>query len=132
MNILFVEDDIIETMKMNKAIAKFGTNHRITETKNGEEALAFLKNGKLPDIILLDINMPRMNGIELLSILKEDPILKYLPVIMMTTSGNRADLLKCFDIGISGYIVKPLKFEDYEVKLKKVLDYWEVSELVHA
>ncbi len=132
MNILFIEDDMIETMKMHRAVSKFGSNHNIMEAKNGEEALEILKSGKLPDIILLDINMPRMNGIEFLTILKNDPVIKYLPVIMMTTSENRADLLDCFKTGIAGYIIKPLKYEDYESKLKKVFDYWDVSELVQA
>lgn len=132
MNVLFIEDDMIETMKLQRAISKFQTKHKITEAKNGEEALEFLKGGNLPDIILLDLNMPRMSGIEFLSILKADDRLKYLPTIILTTSENRVDLLKCFEIGIAGYIIKPLKYEDYESKLKKVFDYWEVSELVKA
>ncbi|UII81031.1 response regulator [Flagellimonas sp. CMM7] len=132
MNVLFIEDDMIETMKLQRAISKFQSKHKITEAKNGEEAMEFLKGGNLPDIILLDLNMPRMSGIEFLSILKADDRLKYLPTIILTTSENRVDLLKCFEIGIAGYIIKPLKYEDYESKLKKVFDYWEVSELVKA
>lgn len=132
MNVLFIEDDMIETMKLQRAISKFQSKHKITEAKNGEEAMEFLKGGNLPDIILLDLNMPRMSGIEFLSILKADDKLKYLPTIILTTSENRIDLLKCFEIGIAGYIIKPLKYEDYESKLKKVFDYWEVSELVKA
>ncbi len=132
MNVLFIEDDMIETMKLQRAISKFDTKHQITEAKNGEEALNILKNTPLPDIILLDLNMPRMSGIEFLNILKGDERLKYLPTIILTTSENRADLLKCFEIGIAGYIIKPLKYEDYEQKLKKVFAYWEVSELIKA
>ncbi len=132
MNVLFIEDDMIETMKLQRAISKFDTKHQITEAKNGEEALDILKNTPLPDIILLDLNMPRMSGIEFLNILKGDERLKYLPTIILTTSENRTDLLKCFEIGIAGYIIKPLKYEDYEKKLNKVFEYWEVSELVKA
>ncbi|PWL39443.1 response regulator [Flagellimonas aquimarina] len=132
MNVLFIEDDMIETMKLQRATSKFQSKHKITEAKNGEEALEFLKGGTLPDIILLDLNMPRMSGIEFLSILKADDRLKYLPIIILTTSENRVDLLKCFEVGIAGYIIKPLKYEDYESKLKKVFDYWEISELVKA
>nr|WP_299383023.1 response regulator [Allomuricauda sp.] len=130
MNVLFIEDDMIETMKLQRAIAKFQTKHKIIEAKNGEEALEILKAGNLPDIILLDLNMPRMSGTEFLAVLKQDPKLKYLPTIILTTSENRVDLLKCFEIGIAGYIIKPLKYEDYESKLKKVFDYWEISELI--
>ncbi|MGF1558591.1 MAG: response regulator [Flavobacteriaceae bacterium] len=133
MKILFIEDDLIETMKMRRTVSKLEVKHDITEAKNGEEALEMLKVGnKLPDIILLDLNMPRMRGIEFLTILKNDENFKYLPTIVLTTSQNRADLLECYKIGIAGYIIKPLKYEDYEDRLKKVLEYWQVNELVKA
>lgn len=121
---------MIETMKLQRAIQKFQLKHTIVEAKNGEEALEVLEKGDLPDIILLDLNMPRMSGIEFLAILKADERLKYIPTIILTTSENRADLLECFKIGIAGYVIKPLKYEDYEVKIKKIFDYWEISELI--
>ncbi len=123
---------MIESMKLQRAISKFQYKHTIIEAKNGEEALEILKGGDLPDIIFLDLNMPRMSGIEFLTILKSDDRLKYLPTVILTTSENRADLLECFRIGIAGYIIKPLKYEDYESKIKKVFDYWEISELIKA
>ncbi len=133
MNILFIEDDNIETMKLQRTVSKLQTQHNITEAKNGEEALTFLKSeAELPDIIFLDLNMPKMSGIEFLTILKEDEVMRYLPTIILTTSENRADLLECYRIGIAGYILKPLKYEDYESKIRKVFDYWEVNELVKA
>lgn len=133
MNILFIEDDNIETMKLQRTVSKLETKHNITEAKNGEEALNFLKSDSdLPDIIFLDLNMPRMSGIEFLQILKADDVMKYLPTVILTTSENRADLLECYKIGIAGYILKPLKYEDYASKITKVLDYWEVNELVKA
>lgn len=133
MNILFIEDDTIETMKLNRTIAKLDDKHTIIQANNGEEALRILKEEqRLPDIILLDLNMPRMNGIEFLQILKKDEILKYLPTIILTTSENRTDLLECYRIGIAGYVIKPLKYEDYEEKIKKVIAYWQVNELVKA
>ena len=121
---------MIESMKLQRAISKFQYKHTIIEAKNGEEALEILKGGDLPDIIFLDLNMPRMSGIEFLTILKSDDRLKYLPTVILTTSENRADLLECFRIGIAGYVIKPLKYEDYEAKIKKVFDYWEISELI--
>lgn len=133
MYILFIEDDAIETMKFQRAMSKLETKHTLIEAKNGEEALAYLESGKsLPDIILLDLNMPRMNGIEFLGILKQHDKIKYLPTIILTTSENRDDLLECYKIGIAGYIIKPLKYEDYETKLKTVLQYWNINELVKA
>ena len=132
MKVLFIEDDMIESMKLQRAISKFQYKHTIIEAKNGEEALEILKGGDLPDIIFLDLNMPRLSGIEFLTILKSDDRLKYLPTVILTTSENRADLLECFRIGIAGYVIKPLKYEDYESKIKKVFDYWEISELIKA
>ena len=96
----------------------------------GKKHLKILKENNLPDIILLDLNMPRMNGIEFLQILKKDPLLKYLPTVILTTSENRTDLLECYKTGIAGYVIKPLKYDDYEDKLKKVISYWQVNELV--
>ncbi len=131
MNILLIEDDTIEIMKLQRMVAKHSLKHNIIEAKNGEEALSFLESSeRLPDIILLDLNMPRMSGIEFLEILKKDARLRYLPTIILTTSENRVDLLKCYEIGIAGYIIKPLKYEDYQGKLEKVLAYWNVNELV--
>lgn len=133
MYILFIEDDAIETMKFQRTLSKLESKHTLVEAKNGEEALEILQSGKsLPDIILLDLNMPRMNGIEFLGILKQHDKIKYLPTIVLTTSENRDDLLECYKIGIAGYIIKPLKYEDYETKLKSVLEYWNINELVKA
>ncbi|MBT9190241.1 MULTISPECIES: response regulator [Zobellia] len=131
MDILLIEDDAIEVMKLQRTVKKLELKHNIIETKNGEDALKILKSGnRLPDIILLDLNMPRMNGIEFLSILRADDVLKYLPTVILTTSENRADLLECYKIGVAGYVIKPLKYEEYESKLHKVLDYWNINQLV--
>lgn len=133
MHILLIEDDTIEIMKLERTVSKLGVNHKITQAKNGEAALEFLKSdNRLPDIILLDLNMPRMSGIEFLKILKDDEKLRFLPTIVLTTSENRVDLLECYKIGIAGYVIKPLKYEDYEHKLKRVLEYWDINELVKA
>lgn len=130
MKILFIEDDTIETMKLTRTLSKLDEKHSLIQANNGEEALKILKENNLPDIILLDLNMPRMNGIEFLQILKKDPLLKYLPTIILTTSENRTDLLECYKTGIAGYVIKPLKYDDYEDKLMKVISYWQVNELV--
>lgn len=133
MTILFIEDDMIESMKFQRTLSKIESKHHILEAKNGEQALEVLHSSEtLPDIILLDLNMPRMSGIEFLEIVKAHEAFKYLPTIILTTSENRADLLSCYQIGIAGYIIKPLKYEAYEEKIKSVLRYWETNELVKA
>ena len=130
LNILLIEDDMIEVMKLNRTISSLELEHKIVEANNGEDALKILnKKDELPDIILLDLNMPKINGIEFLNILKNDDILKYIPTIILTTSSNQRDLLECYEIGIAGYVLKPLKYEDYVAKIEKLLAYWSINEL---
>lgn len=131
LNVLLIEDDAIEVMKLNRAVSSLQLKHNIVESNNGEEALKILEQkDKLPDIILLDLNMPKINGIEFLKILKSDERLKYIPTIILTTSSNKRDLLACFEIGIAGYVLKPLKYEDYVFKIEKLLAYWDINELI--
>lgn len=133
LKILLIEDDMIEVMKLNRVISSLELKHTVIEANNGEEALSLLENkDRLPDIILLDLNMPKISGIEFLTILKKDLHLKYIPTIILTTSNNRNDLLECFKIGIAGYVLKPLKYEDYVSKIEKVLAYWSTNELIQV
>lgn len=131
LTILLIEDDQIEVMKFNRTISKLDLKHKVIEAKNGEEALEILsKKDRRPDIILLDLNMPKMNGIEFLNILKQDDELKYIPTVILSTSSNHKDLLECYKIGIAGYMIKPLKYEDYMKNVNKVLSYWSVNALI--
>ena len=130
LHILLIEDDTIEIMKFNRVLSSLKLNHEITEVNNGEEALDLLQNAKrLPDIILLDLNMPKMNGIEFLQILKNNEVFKFIPTIILTTSNNERDVLECYKIGIAGYILKPLKYEEYRSKIRSLLEYWSLNEL---
>jgi len=131
LKILLIEDDMIEVMKLNRAKSSLQLNHKIIEANNGEDALQLLEQkDNLPDIILLDLNMPKINGIEFLKILKADDRLKYIPTIILTTSNNQRDLLECYKIGVAGYVLKPLKYEDYVSKIEKLLAYWSINELI--
>jgi CheY-like chemotaxis protein len=131
LRILHIEDDVIEVMKLNKTINTLKLNHEIIKADNGEQALEILHNAEqTPDIILLDLNIPKLNGIEFLKILKNDQHLKYIPIIILTTSSNPKDLLECYKTGISGYILKPLKYEDYILKIERILNYWSTNELI--
>lgn len=131
LNILLIEDDAIEVMKFNRVLTTLKMNHKIIEANNGEEALTILKEKEIiPDIIILDLNMPRINGIEFLQILKNDDYLKYIPSIILTTSNNHRDVMECYKIGIAGYVLKPLKYEDYVDRIRKMLEYWSANELI--
>lgn len=130
LKVLLIEDDTIEVMKMHRALSTFEEKHTIIEADNGEKALSILeKRDQLPDIILLDLNMPKINGIEFLTILKNDDSLKYIPTIILTTSNNQRDLLACYNLGIAGYVLKPLKYEEYVDKIYRLLSYWSINEL---
>ncbi len=131
LKILLIEDDTIEIMKLNRVINSLKSSHEIIEARNGEVALSILEEkDKLPDIILLDLNMPKINGIEFLSILKNDNHLKYIPAIILTTSNNRKDLLACYNVGVAGYVLKPLEYDEYVLKIEKLLSYWSINELI--
>jgi len=130
LNILLIEDNIIEVMKMDRTISLLKLKHNITKAKTADEAFEILKQKEsFPDIILLDLNMPKISGIEFLSTLKSNDNLKHIPTIILTTSDNENDLNKCYKIGVSGYILKPLKYEDYVKKIEIVLSYWCINEL---
>lgn len=131
LNILLIEDDAIEVMKFNRVLSTLNLKHKIVEANNGEEALAILKVKEIiPDIIILDLNMPKINGIEFLNILKADECLKYIPAVILTTSNNRKDILECYRIGIAGYLLKPLKYDDYVDRIKRLIEYWSNNELI--
>ena len=133
MNILLVEDDAIESMKVNRVASQVSPSFSITEAKNGEEAMTLLESKVIfPDVILLDLNMPRMNGIEFLRKMRQNAKLKHIPTVILTTSDNRKDLVECYSIGISGYIVKPLSLNDYQTRLRRLLNYWEVNTFIRA
>ena len=129
LNILLVEDDEIEVMKLERAFKKLSYHHQVTAVKNGEDALLACNNNN-PDLILLDLNMPKMGGLEFLSILKKNTTLKFIPVIIFTTSCNHTDMLEAYKIGVAGYIIKPLRYEQYINQIEKIVSYWSINELV--
>ena len=129
LNILLIDDDEIEIMKLERTLSKLEHNHQLIIAKNGEEALEILKE-TTPEVIFLDLNMPRMSGLEFLEILKQDERMKYIPVMILSTSRNHKDILESYNLGIAGYIVKPLRFEDYVNKIKVIVDYWSNNELI--
>ncbi len=117
-SVLLVEDDIFDTMTAEKSFARFSVPHTLHTAFHGEEALDMLlgRNGRtalapLPEVILLDLNMPRMNGQEFLAELRANPALASIPVFITTTSSMEADRAEVAGLGVSGYILKPLDFE---------------------
>lgn len=131
LNILFVEDNLIEIMKLKRAISDLQLNHNLIEAENGEVALELLNKDKITtDLILLDLNMPKMNGLEFLAAMRAEENLSHLPVVILTTSSNGLDVMEAYKLGVSGYILKPLKYDEYVQKIKYTLLYWSNNELI--
>ena len=131
LKILLIEDDEIERMKFSRVVSKMG-NHTIVEAENGERALHILEETTIPNLIILDLNMPKVNGVEFLKILKQNTNLHYIPIIVMSTSNNHNDIKKCYEIGVSGYMIKPLHYDDYKTKITNLIGYWMHNELITA
>ena len=111
--ILLVEDDYLDTMNVQRALRKLNSNHVLHTAYNGREALTMLRESNLvPDIILLDLNMPKMNGVEFLRELRKDERFKHVNVFITTTSSEEYDRSAVKELGVSGYIVKPLNFDN--------------------
>ncbi|HOZ86502.1 MAG TPA: response regulator [Bacteroidia bacterium] len=115
--ILLIEDDYLDVKSVKRALEKLKVNHELHVTHNGVDALALLNGNSpggikvLPDIILLDLNMPKMNGLEFLGIIKNYYSLKNIKIFVMTTSAEEYDMVTTQSLGVAGYILKPLDFE---------------------
>ncbi len=131
LNILIVEDNKIVVMGIKKIYNKHISDAVITSAENGLEAIELLSKiesqENLPCFIILDINMPILNGIEFLEIIKKDDALKQIPVVIHTTSSNLEDYKKSKKLGISGYYVKHIDFSTYKSNLITIADYWNNS-----
>lgn len=111
--ILLIEDDELDVISVERTLKKFHTSYHLQVAHNGKEALSMLTRSDdpiKPDVILLDLNMPKMNGIEFLKTLRQNPELKSLPVFVMTTSAETTDRTLTEQLGVAGYIIKPLGY----------------------
>jgi CheY-like chemotaxis protein len=116
--ILLVEDDQLDAMDIKRSLDKLNVLYKLVVAKNGEEAIDMMKGNhevtleNLPDIILIDINMPRMNGLEFLQVIRETPEWKRIKCFMITTSDEKVDKEAAKKLGVSGYILKPFKINN--------------------
>lgn len=132
LNILLVEDDQVDVMNVKRAFEKNKILNPLYIAGDGLEALAMLRAGKVPAdrrIILLDLNMPRMNGIEFLRELRADPELKSSPVIVLTTSNAEKDRIDAYQLNVSGYLLKPVTFSNFVEVTAALNKYWTLVEL---
>jgi CheY-like chemotaxis protein len=129
--ILLVEDDEIDQMTVKRALKDIHVTNRLDIAGDGEQALKFLKDPEtiMPGIILLDLNMPRMNGIEFLRVVKQDEQLKRIPVVVLTTSEEEQDKVESFNLGVAGYMLKPVDYLQFVEVVRAIDLYWTLSEL---
>ncbi len=130
--ILLVEDDSVDVMTVERALKDLSITNPLIHTANGEEALEHLRSnddGQLPCIILLDLNMPKMNGIEFLGAIKNDEKLKRIPVVVLTTSKDDQDVVESFEFSVAGYMIKEIDYKNFVEIIRTVNLYWTLSEL---
>jgi CheY-like chemotaxis protein len=132
LNILLVEDDEVDVMNVRRAFDKNKILNPLYVATNAPEALAMLKDGRVPRtrrMILLDLNLPGMSGLEFLRELRADPELRPMPVVVLTTSNDEKDRIDAYGLNVAGYLLKPVTFPRF-VELTAALDkYWTLVEL---
>lgn len=129
--ILLVEDDQVDAMTVRRALKELHVLNPLVHVENGEEALGYLRDAanERPCIILLDLNMPIMTGIEFLQHAKRDDRLRRLPVVVLTTSEEQKDKIESFDLGVAGYMRKPVDYRQFVDVMRSIDTYWTLSEL---
>jgi CheY-like chemotaxis protein len=129
--ILLLEDDVVDHILVKRAFKDLKISNRLEIFPDGEAAIAHLRDDRniRPCIIILDLNMPRLSGIEFLKIVKEDEELKLIPVIVLTTSREEQDKTACFKLGVAGYMIKPVEYQQFIDIIHTLSTYWTLSEL---
>ncbi len=128
--ILLIEDDSVDAMTVKRALRELRVTNPLAHVENGEEALDYLRNAnnERPCLILLDINMPIMNGIEFLQAVKALPGLNLIPVVALTTSDEQEDKVDSFALGVAGYMRKPVEYQQFVEMIRTIDAYWTISE----
>ena len=133
MNLLLVEDNPGDVRLTQEALMQNQLDLKLHVAFDGEQALDFLykkgdnEEAPRPDLILMDINIPKYSGIEVLEKIKNDPNLKKIPVVMLTTSDTNNDVSKCYELGANAYTIKPLDFENFINMINSIYNFWFVN-----
>lgn len=132
LNILLIEDDQVDVMNVKRAFDKNQIANPLYIASNGLDALEMLRSGAIPGerrIILLDLNMPKMNGLEFLRELRADTSLQFIPVIVLTTSNDERDKVEAYNLNVAGYLLKPVTFINFVDVMGTLNKYWTLVEL---
>ncbi|MEO6212482.1 MAG: response regulator [Vicinamibacterales bacterium] len=131
LNILLVEDDQVDAMNVKRAFEKNRIGNPLYIAEDGIRALEILRSDEMPRerrIVLLDLNMPRMNGIEFLTELRADPVLHLTPVVVLTTSDDERDKINAYNLNVAGYLLKPVTFANFVEVMAALNKYWTLVE----
>lgn len=128
--ILLLEDDEVDTMNVQRAFKELNIVNRLDCCVDGEVGLNYLyeEGREMPCIILLDLNMPKMNGIEFLKNIKQEDSLKRIPVVVLTTSKEEKDKVDSYNLGVAGYMLKPVDYTQFVDVVRQIDIYWSLSE----
>jgi len=136
--ILLAEDNPNDAELVISALEEQGLDSQVMVVNDGVEVIDFLRgSGKFssrrkeyPAVIFLDIKMPKMTGIEALEIIKTDTLLKFIPIVMLTSSREEADLIKCYELGVNAFVVKPVDFSEFLETVERLATFWiSINEL---
>ncbi len=127
--ILMVEDDQVDAMTVKRALKELHVTNPLVHMENGEDALRYLASQDRPCIILLDLNMPRMGGIEFLKEVKGNAAYRAIPVVVLTTSAEQKDKVDSFELGVAGYMAKPVDYRQFVEVMRSINTYWTISEM---
>lgn len=129
--VLLVEDNPADVLLAKRAFAAHGGSHQLTVAQSGQDALDLLRQdaldagGRAPwGVILLDLNLPDLDGHELLRILRADPRTAFVPVVMLSTSDEASDIRQSYLLGANGYVCKPVRLEEFTRSMDDLLAYW--------
>lgn len=132
LNLVLVDDDEVDVITVRRAFTTAQLKTQLFVARDGLEALALLRGGTIPAtrrIMVLDLEMPRMKGLEALREIRADPALRTLPVIVMTTSDDQRDRVEAFELNVAGYMVKPSTYQAFAEAMVVINKYWTLMEL---
>jgi CheY-like chemotaxis protein len=127
--LMLIDDDLVDAHSVKRALVEIGVVVDLVHLSNGEEALNYLRSevNPKPCLILLDLNMPKMNGLEFLQEIKKDQVLCRIPIVVLTTSSDQTDIQTAFARGGVGYMTKPLDYDKFVQIIEAVSKYWGMS-----
>lgn len=127
--VLLIEDDPNDAEMIIRSLTKHGLDKNLKHVNDGAVAVSFLKSikeegGSYPKLIILDLSMPKVNGAEVLEVIKNDQNTRNIPVVVLTSSMEEKDLKRCYNLGVNSYIVKPVDYSEFSKTIKNVGRYW--------